>query len=104
VLSVTAADSNTLVIKLKEPLSYALRYFAEFGSLSGNLVMLPKEADSGFDPRGQMIGHGPYELSAVEPSVRYVVKRNAEYWDAESYFIDQIDLPIVPEYATRLAS
>jgi peptide/nickel transport system substrate-binding protein len=103
VLAVNAADSSTIVIKLKEPLSYALRYFAEFGSLSGNLVMLPKEADTGFDPRGQMIGHGPYELSAVEPSVRYAVKRNAEYWDADSYFIDQVDLPVVPEYATRLA-
>jgi peptide/nickel transport system substrate-binding protein len=103
VLSVTAADASTIVVKLKEPLSYALRYFAEFGSLSGNLVMLPKEADSGFDPRSQMIGHGPYELSAVEPSVRYAVKRNPEYWDAASYFIDQVDLPIVPEYATRLA-
>jgi peptide/nickel transport system substrate-binding protein len=103
VLSVAAADSSTIVIKLKEPLSYAIRYFAEFGSLSGNLVMLPKEADSAYDPRGTLIGHGPYEVASVEPSVRYVVKRNAEYWDAESYFIDQIDLPIVPEYATRLA-
>jgi peptide/nickel transport system substrate-binding protein len=103
VLSVTATDSSTLSIKLKEPLSYALRYFAEFGSLSGNLVMLPKEAEGGFDTRNVMIGHGPYELSAVEPSVRYTVKRNPEHWDADSYFVDQIDLPIVPEYATRLA-
>ena len=103
VLSVAATDSSTIQIKLKEPLSYALRYFAEFGSLSGNLVMMPKEAEGGFDPRGQMIGHGPYELSAVEPSVRYEVKRNPEYWDADSYYVDQVDMPIVPEYATRLA-
>jgi peptide/nickel transport system substrate-binding protein len=103
VLSVTPADASTIVIKLKEPLSYALRYFAEFGSLSGNLVMMPREADGGYDPRGQIIGHGPFELSAAETSVRYQMKRNPEYWDADSYFIDQIDLPIVPEYATRLA-
>ncbi|HLF77317.1 MAG TPA: ABC transporter substrate-binding protein [Dehalococcoidia bacterium] len=103
VLSVNAVDSTSIVIKLKEPLSYALRYFAEFGSLTGNLVMLPKEAESGYDTRNTMIGHGPYELSAVEPSVRYQVKRNPEYWDAGSYFIDQIDMPIAPEYATRLA-
>jgi peptide/nickel transport system substrate-binding protein len=103
ILSVTNVDSSTLLVKLKEPLSYALRYFANFGATSGNLVMMPKEADGGYDPRSKLIGHGPYSLSAIEPSVRYEVTRNPEHWDAESYYVDKIDMPIVPEYATRLA-
>src|SRR5205823_5645580 len=75
----------------------------EFGSLTGNLVMMPKEAESAYDTRNTMIGTGPFELSAVEPSVRYQVKRNPEYWDAGSYYFDQIDMPIVSEYSNRLA-
>jgi peptide/nickel transport system substrate-binding protein len=50
-----------------------------------------------------MIGHGPYELSNVTPSVGYTLKRNPEYYDANSYPIEQIDLPIITEYAARLA-
>jgi ABC-type transport system substrate-binding protein len=64
---------------------------------------MPREAEGGFDPRGQIIGHGPYELSAAEPSVRYAMKRNPEYWDAGSYYIDEINMPIVSEYSARLA-
>jgi peptide/nickel transport system substrate-binding protein len=103
VLSVSASGPNTVVIKLKEPLSYGLNYFAAFGSHTGNMIMMPKETDNGFDPRSQMIGHGPYELSNVTPSVGYTLKRNPAYYDVNSYPIDQIDLPIVPEYAARLA-
>jgi peptide/nickel transport system substrate-binding protein len=103
VLSVAAPDRSTLVIKLKEPLSYALNYFAAFGSHTGNMIMMPKETGSGFDPRNQMIGHGPYELASVTPSVGYTVKRFADYYDAKNYALDQIDLPIVTEYSARLA-
>ena len=103
VLSVTSSDANTLVIKLKEPLSYALNYFAAFGSHTGNVIMMPKEAESGFDVRNQMIGHGPFELASVTPSVGYTVKRFPDHYDAKSYALDQIDLPIVSEYSARLA-
>src|SRR5436190_190513 len=37
VISLTAPDSKTIAIKLKEPLVYALEWFASFGSFSGNM-------------------------------------------------------------------
>ena len=82
-------ESADMIVKLKEPLSYALNYFAAFGSHTGNMIMLPKETDNGFDPRSQMIGHGPYELSNVTPSVGYTLKRNAAYYDVNSYPSEQ---------------
>ena len=42
-------------------------------------------------------------LAEYQPSTRYVYKRNEGYWDAKNVFIDEIQLPIVSEYATALA-
>jgi peptide/nickel transport system substrate-binding protein len=103
VLSVEAAGSDTIEIKLSEPLSYALEYFAAFGSHTGNIIMMPREADGGFDPRSEMIGHGPYVLSEATPSVGYKMSRHPDHYDSDFYHLDQIDLPIVSEYAARLA-
>ena len=99
VLSVAASDPSTVVIKLKEPLVYALELFASFGSFTGNVVIVPKEADNGFDIRGDMIGTGPFTLSNYTPSVGLTVRRNPEYWDKDFAFVDQIDYPIVSEVA-----
>jgi len=41
VLSLTAADPSTIVIKLKEPVTYALELFAPYTG-GGNMAMLPK--------------------------------------------------------------
>ena len=103
VLSLTATDPKTISIKLKEPLVYALELFASFGSFTGNVVIMPKEIESGFDPRRDMIGTGPYMLTEYQPSIGFTLKRNPDYWDQNANFADQINLPIVIEYAQFVA-
>ena len=103
ITSVTATDSRTITVRLKEPLAYALKYFASYGSFSGNVIMLPKEADSGLDIRRNIVGHGPYEVADYTAAVGFTLKRNAEYWDKDFALVDQLDMPIVPEYAARRA-
>jgi len=103
VLSVTATDARTVSVKLKEPLTYALELFAQFGSFTGNIVVIPKEADGGFDMRREMIGTGPYYLDNYQPSVGYTLKRNDAYWDPNGIFLDQINYPIVIENAAVLS-
>ncbi len=100
VLSVTSTDARTIVIKLKEPISYVLTYFAGRELIN----MMPKEfADpSVLDLRGTMLGAGPYYLSKREPSVGFTFKRHDDFWDKKAS-IDQIDYPIIPEYAAGLA-
>jgi peptide/nickel transport system substrate-binding protein len=102
VLSFAATDSKTVVIKLKEPLVYALSIFASFGSFSGAMILVPKETDTTFDPRGDMIGTGPFVLANYTSSVGATMKRNPDYWDKDFALSDQIDLPILPEYAAVL--
>ena len=103
--SVSAPDSSTVVAKLSEPLAYALNWFAQFSQPSGNILIYPKETEDQnvFDIRSQMIGTGPFYLKEHVPSVRFTMARNTEYWDKDWALIDEIDQPILPEYATRQA-
>ena len=103
VLSVTAPDSRTIVVKLKEPLVYAPEIFASYGSFSGNVIMVPKETDTTFDIRREMIGTGPFLMADYTPSVGFTMKRNPEYFDKDFALVDQVDLPIVSIYAAALA-
>lgn len=101
VLSITAVDSRTVVMKLKEPLAYVLTYFA-----GRELVnMMPKEAASTtvLDLRGTMLGAGPFYLASHEPSVFFSFKKHDGFWDANNVFLDQIDYPIITEYAQGIA-
>jgi ABC-type transport system substrate-binding protein len=101
ILSVAAPDSRTIVFKLKEPTASLLATIAN--SNCGNLFIVPKEMERGVDVRRQPIGSGPYYLAEYTPSVRIVYKRNPGFYDKQFPFVDSIELPILPEYATGLA-
>src|ERR1043166_969416 len=86
VVSLTAPDARTVVIKLKEPVVYALGLFAD--DRSGGMANIPKETDSKFDPRGDIIGSGPFVLSSYTPSVGFVLKRNPDYFDPDHALVE----------------
>jgi peptide/nickel transport system substrate-binding protein len=101
VLSLTATDSKTIVIKLKEPLVYALALFVPAGA--SGVYIVPKETDSTLDLRGDMVGTGPWYLANYKPSVEVTLKRHAEFYDKDWALVDQIDMPILLENASALA-
>ena len=104
VLAATAPDANTVVLQMSEPVSYILNHFAPFGPISGSHAIVPREANGDtLDLRNQMVGTGPYFLANHEPSVRFDFKKNLDYWDSENWLLDEIAVPIVPEYAARHA-
>jgi peptide/nickel transport system substrate-binding protein len=90
-----------LSIKLKQPLVYALVLFVS--ASSGGVIMVPKETDSTLDLRGEMLGTGPWFLQNYTPSVGFTLKRNDAYWDKDWALVDQIEQPIISEYAAALA-
>ena len=104
VLAPTAPDANTVVLKMAEPVSYILNHFAPFGPISASHCIVPREATGDtLDLRNQMVGTGPYFLAEHEPSVRFDFKKNLDYWDSDNWLLDEIAVPIVSEYAQRLA-
>ena len=101
VVSLTMSDPRTVVIKLKEPIFYALQLFTS--NFTGNICFMPKEADNAFDPRNEMIGTGPFYLDKYQPSQGFTLKRHPDYWDKDFALVDQIDMPIISEYSQALS-
>jgi ABC-type transport system substrate-binding protein len=100
VLSLTAADASTLVIKLKEPVASILAGFTS--QLQGQFFIIPREAEGGFDVRRNPIGAGAYYLSEYVPSSRLVYTRNPNSYDKLSYPAT-IETPIITENAQNIA-
>ena len=96
--SMTAPDAKTIVIKLKEPDSSVIPLFA-----GTTFSPMPREFDGGFDPRNTVRGHGPWMLEEYTPSVRYVWRKNPDYYMKGRPFFDRVEVPIVQELATRIA-
>jgi ABC-type transport system substrate-binding protein len=101
VLSLTAPDSRTLVMKLKEPSAAVVGTLG--ASTTGNFYIVPKEAEGQIDLRRDQIGTGPYYRSEYIPSGRLVVKRNPGYYDKVRPRIESIEFPIITEYAASLS-
>jgi peptide/nickel transport system substrate-binding protein len=92
-----------VVIKLSEPVVHALELFASPGHITGNIAVLPKESDTTLDVRGDMIGTGPFVMTEYKPSIGFTFKRHPEYFDQDHVLVDQMDFPLVSEYASRLS-
>jgi peptide/nickel transport system substrate-binding protein len=101
VVSFTATDSKTAVIKLKEPTVYLLALFAP--TTVGKPIIIPKETDSTFNLEADMIGTGPYVMTNYTPSVGMTFKKFPDYYEKDFAFFDQIDAPFILEYAQALA-
>ncbi|HLF79892.1 MAG TPA: ABC transporter substrate-binding protein [Dehalococcoidia bacterium] len=99
VASLTAPDARTIVVKLK----FADASIIQLFTAATLFFVLPREADGGFDPRNEVRGHGPWMLTELRPSVMRVWSRNSDYYVKGRPYFDKWELPIVPEYATRLA-
>jgi peptide/nickel transport system substrate-binding protein len=97
--SVSAPDARTFVVKLKKPDATVIGLF----SATDHLYIMPRESDGGFDPATAVRGNGPWLLSEYVPSVRFVWKRNPDYYVSNRPFPETLERPIITETAQRLA-
>ncbi|HLF79891.1 MAG TPA: ABC transporter substrate-binding protein [Dehalococcoidia bacterium] len=97
--SVSSPDNRTVVFKLKQPDSSIIPLFTAYT----HFYVMPRESESGFDPKSTVRGHGPFTLEEYRPSVSFAWKKNPDYYMKDRPFFDRLEQPIVPEYATRLA-
>ncbi len=99
ILSMTAPDQKTVVVKLAFPDASALTMLAS----SAALYIMPKEADGQFDPKGEMRGSGPWFIESYKPSQSFLHARNPNWYRSDIPFMDKAEYPIVPEYSSQLA-
>jgi peptide/nickel transport system substrate-binding protein len=99
VASMDYPDDYTIVVNLAfpyTPFPTAMAYYPYFN-------ILPVEAESGFDPRSEMRGSGPFRLVDFQPDVKLAYEKNTDWYEENRPFLDGIDQVIIPEYAAALA-
>jgi len=99
ILSMSAPDARTVVVKLAFPDALTLPLLAS----AGHLYIQPKEADGGFDPKQDARGSGPWLIESLRRSVGVEFKKNPNWYRKDRPFFDGVSMPIVPEYAQQLA-
>ena len=80
-----------------------VNWFACVGSPTGQILMYPKETGTTFDIRQDMIGSGPFQLKQHTNSISFTLARNPDYWDKDFALVDEIEQPVISEYASRLS-
>ncbi|HWO72085.1 MAG TPA: ABC transporter substrate-binding protein, partial [Dehalococcoidia bacterium] len=102
VQSVAATDSRTAVLKLAFPAVTLPSLLS--ASVGQAFHIMPREAGQNYDPRTVQIGSGPFYVSEHVASSHIHLKRNPGFYDATRPFVDGMEFPIVPEYATAIAA
>ncbi len=103
VVSMTATDPRTVVLKTAFPDSTVYALLATGAAGSELFQVVPKEADGGFNLKEEVRGTGPFLISEYRASSGFTYKRNPGYWREGRPFLDGMDVPIISEYSAALA-
>lgn len=100
--SIQTPDPQTVVVKFTEPFAPFVNYVAT----SENPIM-PREIyeqDGHFKDR--IIGSGPFQLdvAASQKGTRWVLKKNAGYFEPGRPYLDQLDLIVIKDDSIRQAA
>jgi ABC-type transport system substrate-binding protein len=99
IASTEAPDNQTFVVKLSFP-------YAPLNSLltfPRNIVVIPKEADGGFDVRSEARGSGAWRIKEVVRSARYEYVKNPDWYDANKSKLEGILSTVIKDAATGVA-
>jgi peptide/nickel transport system substrate-binding protein len=97
--SLSAPDARTIVMKLKQPDSALMTTLAGWDQF----YPMPRESDSGFDPKTTVRGYGPWMLDDYRASAYTHWKRNPNFYVKDRPFPDRMERALIPEFAARIA-
>lgn len=101
VKSVIVADPKTVVIELNEPFTPLLASLAA----SMTAILPIKELEEGtFDPTKEMLGTGPFMVTAHQQNDFWTLARNPHYWRQGYPKFDEVSVRIITDDSARLAA
>ena len=102
-VGVKATDDQTLVITLRNPVSYFLS-FMDFTLFSPTRKDMVEAAGATYGSEANLQAYnGPYVLESWEHDSKLVLVKNPEYWDAASVTTDRIEVYVVLDANTGIA-
>jgi peptide/nickel transport system substrate-binding protein len=89
-------EGQTFVVELNGPNADLPYLFTDY-----HLLIQP---NGGKDAPNAGIGTGPYVLVSVEPGIRFVAEKNANYWDSNLGHASTIELTVINDDTARVAA
>ncbi len=95
--SIEVIDPKTVKIKTKTADASLLTYLSQVW-----MAVVPQEVVA--DLGTKAIGAGPYVMTKFEHNVGFEFKRNDKWWLPGQPYLDTIQVPVIPDPASRLAA
>ncbi len=100
VTEVTTPDAQTVVVKTSKPYAPLLNFSAgQYG-----WRIFPKEIIDSKITDTNAIGTGPYVRSTWDQGKQIVFKRNPDYWNKETAYVDEIQFLVIPDVNSQSAA
>ncbi|MCK9518410.1 MAG: ABC transporter substrate-binding protein [Dehalococcoidia bacterium] len=94
--SVDTPDEQTITFKLSEPFAP----FISFSATGWMMILSKKFVDAAGDRFQDVLGSGPYVISARQKGVSTQFKRNPNHHNPERPYPDEMDFRVIPDAAT----
>lgn len=101
-VGINAKDDNTLVVELNNPTPYFLQQTALFSFYPVNKEVAKKHKDWAQEAGKYYVTNGPFSLDKWEHKDEIVLKKNPNYWDADTVKLETINMLMVEDENTEL--
>ena len=104
VTAVEKVDDKTVDFVLERPWSVFLSQMSGWLAPGLPLIMSPESIKQygNEDVNMHPAGTGPFKVTEIEPGVRVVTERNAEYWNGPQPYLDKITYVVMAEQSARV--
>ncbi|MDB5998501.1 MAG: extracellular solute-binding protein family 5 [Rhizobacter sp.] len=99
--SMTAPDDYTVKVELEKPHT---AFLASLAHITAAIIPMKEFKDGSYDPARQLMGSGPFMVSAYKPKESWTLVRNPYYWRKGYPKVDRLNVLIIPDDAARIAA
>ncbi|HEX7438182.1 MAG TPA: ABC transporter substrate-binding protein [Caldimonas sp.] len=99
--SMSAPDDSTVRVELEKPHT---AFLAALAHITAAIIPIKEFKDGSYDPTRQLMGSGPFMVSAYKPKESWTLVRNPYYWRKGYPKVDRLNVLIIPDEAARVAA
>ena len=99
--SMTASDDRTVQIELEKPQT---AFLPALTHITAAIIPIKELKDGTYDPSRQLLGSGPFMVSAYKPKESWTLVKNPHYWRKGYPKVDTLNVLIIPDEAARVAA
>ena len=101
-VGVKAVDDHTLVVDLKEPVTYFDSLVGFFAFLPQNQKFYEEHKDGYASSAENFLGNGPFKMVTWDFENKIILEKADTYWDKDSIKLDKIEMPIIADSTASL--